>query len=763
VGGLPESEGLRLWTPDSFGILDHGLPAAAKDFDYPSARGTMQYMAAYYASPERSPEGSPEGPPAHPAADKAAGGAGATSMRGTTSQEGPGLYFGCEDPLGEVKVLGFRRGAVDTGTFAFTVTATPPGAAVAMAPGSAYTVAWPLAVRLFEGDWYDAAILYRQWVLPSAVWTRDGPVALPAWYRQVTTWVNSHWQQVDVFNVTGGDPDVVVPRVEAILERFGLGPGQMALHWYEWDLLGYDEAAGGYYGPCPEQAEFCGFDTNYPDYLEARSGFGEGVARLQAMGVPVVPYINGRIYDQSTAAWPVAGLAGAAKGLRSPTTLANASAEAVTAVGADPYSESYGSLAVFAVMCPHEAGWQETMASTVGSLVADHGVAGVYIDQIGAAGPEPCFDPSHGHELGGGKFWTEGYRDMLSQVHNAAAKVEQASSSRTSVEEGGGGTGGGKTVILTEANAEPYLGLVDVLLTLTAFEADWSLSSTHRMAPAFPAIYGGYYQGAGAEYFQADLEEDDGNGFAAKLCQQFLTGVQLGWMSLGGRDNQVPAMGTYDLLMDPAHDASVAFVSVLSQARASLGDLFFDGRSSRDLPLAYAFPASAGAGAASAPRRVHSGSDLRRSLSHAHRGASQRTPTLAAATVDVGKEEEGKDTASMDDDDATQVQYDSVRGAVWVDDAFDATKGLTVLLVYVDLPDAGHGQLDVSFELNARRFGLEGLESCDDQVEATLVDLRWPGGGGDDGASLGTFKACAVALTLPMDPRTAAAVRIRKV
>ena len=57
-------------------------------------------------------------------------------------------------------------------------------------------------------------------------------------------------------------------------------------------------------------------------------------------------------------------------------------------------------------------------------------------------------------------------------------------------------------VLITESNAEPYMGKVDVLLTLTAFEADWSLSSVNRMAPAFPAIYGGYYSGAGAEFFQ---------------------------------------------------------------------------------------------------------------------------------------------------------------------------------------------------------------------------------------------------------------------
>ena len=32
---------------------------------------------------------------------------------------------------------------------------------------------------------------------------------------------------------------------------------------------------------------------------------------------------------------------------------------------------------------------------------------------IAAAGPAPCWDPSHGHALGGGSHWTSGYNRML--------------------------------------------------------------------------------------------------------------------------------------------------------------------------------------------------------------------------------------------------------------------------------------------------------------------------------------------------------------
>ena len=45
--------------------------------------------------------------------------------------------------------------------------------------------------------------------------------------------VNTHWQQNDIFNVSGGDPAVVVERVGNITQRLGLAPGQLALHWCE--------------------------------------------------------------------------------------------------------------------------------------------------------------------------------------------------------------------------------------------------------------------------------------------------------------------------------------------------------------------------------------------------------------------------------------------------------------------------------------------------------------------------------------------------
>lgn len=70
-----------------------------------------------------------------------------------------------------------------------------------------------------------------------------------------------------------------------IANRFGLDKDAMALHWYEWDSLGYKLPDKPFNESFPSLAEadiaydykncdtHCGFDTNYPEYFPPRVGF----------------------------------------------------------------------------------------------------------------------------------------------------------------------------------------------------------------------------------------------------------------------------------------------------------------------------------------------------------------------------------------------------------------------------------------------------------------------------------------------------------
>ena len=69
---------------------------------------------------------------------------------------------------------------------------------------------------------------------------------------------------------------------------------------YEWDTLGH--GLGSNYSSCSSEVT-CGFDTHYPEYFPVREAFASSLRAMQALGVRVAPYINGRIFDKATASW----------------------------------------------------------------------------------------------------------------------------------------------------------------------------------------------------------------------------------------------------------------------------------------------------------------------------------------------------------------------------------------------------------------------------------------------------------------------------
>lgn len=100
---------------------------------------------------------------------------------------------------------------------------TPAKAAVG---NTLYNNLMPITIVPFEGDWFDAAMIYKDWAVPNAEWLKQGKMSertdIPQWAYNITTWVNSHWQENDIFNITGGDPAVVLQNMINIVNRFGL-------------------------------------------------------------------------------------------------------------------------------------------------------------------------------------------------------------------------------------------------------------------------------------------------------------------------------------------------------------------------------------------------------------------------------------------------------------------------------------------------------------------------------------------------------------
>ncbi|MCX7598588.1 MAG: DUF6259 domain-containing protein [Armatimonadetes bacterium] len=365
-----------------------------------------------------------------------------------------GLVFMAQDPYGSQKYI---EAAGDPSRQAVRMAFRwpAPGHTVAgndLTPSGRVEIA-PLAAGQ---DWYDAAMVYRAWAEREAQWWpargKSGRPDTPEWMLDLPVWA-----------LGGGAPSDCVAAVKAFREYMGVPCG---FHWYNWHQIP--------------------FDVNYPHYFPVKEGFAEGVRELQAAGVRVMPYINGRLWDTGNDDFATLAFPAAAK-KRDGTN----------------YIEEYGSGAKLAPMCPTTQLWQETVQGIVKRLVGpEYGVDGVYIDQVAAAAPAPCYDKSHGHPLGGGHWWTtQGYWPMLQKLRADLAREFP-----------------GK-MLTTECTAEPYLHCFDGYLS-------WHWQDDNAV-PLFPAIYGDKIRLFSRAYGAAG---DVDLVHRMKMAQQFVFGEQLGWI-----------------------------------------------------------------------------------------------------------------------------------------------------------------------------------------------------------------------------------------
>ncbi|MGQ9575409.1 MAG: DUF6259 domain-containing protein [Thermoguttaceae bacterium] len=413
--------------PKAAGEVQRGVWQRPLDFrgTYPSGWTTMQFMAAY-----------DEG--------------------GKT-----GLYVAVHDPWGSTKEIRAQsRPANGAMVFAFDHPAVDMGS-----PGNRFELCGQAVWQLLRGDWFDAAVIYRDWVRREAKWYPqlgpDGRADTPLWMRELCVWA-----------LSGGKPAECVPAVKGFAAA--LAP-PVGFHWYNWHQIP--------------------FDNDYPHYFPTHPGFSEGVRELQEAGVRVMPYINGRLWDTRDKGMEDFEFTKVAR----PAVSKNQKGE--------PYVETYGSKEKdnspvrLGVMCPATELWQQRVRGIVLRLFSECGVHGVYIDQVAAAAPTLCFDKTHGHPLGGGHWWTEGYWKLLDGIRQAKPADR---------------------MITTECNGEPYIRWFDGYLTW-----HWQYDG---QVPAFAAVYGGAIQMFGRSFGGGPTKD---LALRMKSGQALVFGEQIGWINPG--------------------------------------------------------------------------------------------------------------------------------------------------------------------------------------------------------------------------------------
>ena len=357
-----------------------------------------------------------------------------------------GMYYAAEDPDARIK----RMFVWDVDTW-FTTPVENAGVVGKAAKDPGY----PVVIGAFKGDWWQAAKRYRRWALKQK-WAAKGPIAtrtdFPKSMIEPSIWLSWYME-------TPQGMSNWVSRVRKDMPDVTLG-----LRWYKWH-------SGG----------MC---LNFPEYFPVKPKVPELSDYFRSCGITIMPYTNGRLWDTKLISFRYAE--------------SDACMKQDGGFYPDPYGgdKAYGRHD-FAVMCPYAKNWQGAMSEFTERTLMEAGANAIYYDQVGCASYRLCFNPNHGHPVGGGSWWADGYRAFLKREHDRCAPKNIA--------------------LTTEGTAECYMDVCDGQLVVTA--------ASGEDVPFFPAVYSGY-----AIYF--GTRQSARRAFDptfAMMAREFTWGVVNGW------------------------------------------------------------------------------------------------------------------------------------------------------------------------------------------------------------------------------------------
>ncbi|HEY9175146.1 MAG TPA: DUF6259 domain-containing protein [Verrucomicrobiae bacterium] len=335
-------------------------------------------------------------------------------------QDGAGFYAACDDSLGYLKTFSVWGDGQDQ--MHFEIVHEPEQAAVGQ---TYFCLPFTVVLGAFRGDWTTAAEIYRE--SPTAkVFAKQGERRLqlaPDWLAGTGLWLWNRGRSSQVL-----DPAIALrKRVKA--------PVSVLWHWWH---------------NCP-------YDAGFPEYLPPREGaapFSAALAAARRHDVHAILYMNQRLWGTTTQSWLDEG------------------AEAFSVRGKDGNVaiESYNTYmkAPCAPMCIGTSFWREKYAGIAEEVLTRLKPDGIYMDQVGVLAT--CYDPRHGHIVGPGRYWTDGFA-ML------AADIRDRTSARGPVALGG------------EYGGEPWIGQFDLTLGLCISADRMGASPAWEPIPFFQAVY----------------------------------------------------------------------------------------------------------------------------------------------------------------------------------------------------------------------------------------------------------------------------------
>ena len=333
-----------------------------------------------------------------------------------------GLYTASNDT--EAFRKSFSLTLDDSDNFTYEMTNYP-----ALDPlADSYETPYEAVIGSFHGDWITAAEQYREWGSKQewATQSRLKTGETPKWLEETALWV---WNR-------GRSENVLIPASD-LKQRLGL-PVNVFWHW--WHGTPYD----------------AGFPEYFPP-KEGKESFVSAMKKAQEKDIRSIVYMNSFQWGNSTESWEDE----------------NASAHAVKDINGNLRSHVYNVFTGDSLtnMCMATQFWRDKYSSLSDKAINEHGINGVYMDQ--ATLHRPCYDPTHGHPLGGGNYWVTSFGKLTNQIRNKIPQQKQA-------------------ILAGEGAGESWMPYLDLFLTLKVSSERYAGVGLWESIPFYQAVYHQY-------------------------------------------------------------------------------------------------------------------------------------------------------------------------------------------------------------------------------------------------------------------------------
>ena len=376
--------------------------------------------------------------------------------------EGNGLYLGAFD--GEQNAVRYAMKAGWDGGLGWAMVHVPNNMT---ATPQNWATPYDTVIRCFDGDWYDACRIYREWALKQT-WTAEGPMATrtstPQWFKDIDEWlllpVSRSYMGPRMANGMG------LGGFKDQLDGFNIGLSINA--WGKHQL--FDKLT-------PDRFPLTGLDQEF--FSEWR----------QEPEYPMMAYIQAISWDM---------------------TLPDFRESNARDFCVKNYSgQSLRWVEQLAVMYPSPF-WQEKLGGVVEKMAGEAGFKAAYLDSGNHGGTYLNFNPKCSKDVGGGNSYIKGMQKMMLDIKAKARQIQP------------------EFCFSAESFWEGNIAVLDGFLACNTTNIKLE-KGKYIAVPMAQTVYHDYTILFSSWVGKYDLSQPGALGYLAKFGQTFVWGVKPAW------------------------------------------------------------------------------------------------------------------------------------------------------------------------------------------------------------------------------------------